>query len=155
MSITTWFSRYSAPVHISWKLIRCACIFFFSSFCLGQHSYHACVEISVDSTINLTPTDAENWNIWDIAALNINLLLWINLYCSLWFLFFKILQDTNSPSYPGKAIKYRGGKKSVLKLRRLVSRSQQWQKSHHLWLQMKWNWFSLSKDGSEWWSIKS
>lgn len=34
-----------------------------------------------------------------------------------------------------------------------MTRSQQWQEDHHLWLQIKWNWFPLSRDSSEWWSI--
>lgn len=85
VSITTWLSLYSAPVCISWKLMFC--LYFFPSLpftlvSIGLQSHHACLEMPVNGTTNLTPLTAENWNVWDMTVLNINPLLWINLYCS-------------------------------------------------------------------------
>lgn len=70
----------------------------------------------------------------------------------IWPLFLKISQDTDSPGYPGKAIRYRGGKK-CFKIKKLRDEEPAVTEDHHLWLQIKWNWFPLSRDSSEWWSI--
>lgn len=70
----------------------------------------------------------------------------------IWPLVLKISQDTDSPGYPGKAIRYRGGKK-CFKIKKLRDEEEAVTEDHHLWLQIKWNWFPLSRDSSEWWSI--
>ena len=70
----------------------------------------------------------------------------------IWPLFLKISQDTDSPSYPGKAIRYTGGKK-CFKIKKLHDEEPAVTEDHHLWLQIKWNWFPLSRDSSGWWSI--
>lgn len=83
VSITAWFSWYSAPVCILWKLINFACIFLLL-FLLPRSeqvckSCHACVKMFVDCTINLIPLTVKTWNIWDLTVVNIiNLILWFN-----------------------------------------------------------------------------
>lgn len=112
VSITAWFSWYSAPVCILWKLTNFGCIFFLLFLLPWSKDVCkscACVKMFVYCAINLIPLMAKTWNVCDLTVLNINLLLWFNHSFHFLLLFLKILKITNSPSYPRKSIRYRKG----------------------------------------------
>ena len=76
VSITTWFSQYSAPVSISWSSHILPVLYFFLLFLLPWsaqvYTHHERVEMLVDWTINFRPWLAENGNVCDLTVPNIN-----------------------------------------------------------------------------------